>query len=95
MIPFPAFRQAIHDHRIRKRDLLVFDAMLDILDWQEFRPCKRLLLAHRTGMRTEHVTRSLRRLHRMGYLEADTSSPRQYRLLLSRRMPNVAPSRAA
>lgn len=103
MIPYPAYRQAVHDRRTRKRDLMVLDVMADLLDVEVFRFCSRALIAERVGIDKSHVNRAIWRLRRLGYLDVeaaratDPKAPRfRYRLVLERgqRLPG-APSQAA
>jgi len=100
MIPFPAFRQAVHDHRVHKRDLVVLDALLDLLDFETFRHVSRSFIAVQVGMQRAHVGRAIWRLHRFGYLEVSDLGPEvthryQYRLCLQRRNPRMDPLKAA
>lgn len=100
MIPYPAFRSAVHDRRLRKRDLMVLDALLDLLDFEHQRPASRTLVGQRTGMHKSHVGRSLWRLSRCGYVRmvdnGEESLPRfTYSLILERDNPRLAPDKAA
>lgn len=94
----PAVRAALIDRRLRRLDLLVYGEALSELDLQDWREWKRLIITRRTHMRPEHVSRSLRRLVSLGYVErrAEGSGARSYRLRYSPAgVPPEAPSRVA
>lgn len=99
---FPALSSALLDRRLRRQDLLVYGAALQALDMVEFRSWKQIVAARATGMRDPHVSRSIRRLHALGYLERDDRDPppgpgrpRSYRLRYSRMGPPGVTIRAA
>ena len=81
----PAVQAALIDRRLRRTDLLVYGAALAELDLQEWREWKRILIARRTHLRAEHVSRCMRRLVSLGYLErqAEGVGTRVYRLRYS------------
>lgn len=93
----PAALAALGDRRLHRRDLIVYGLSLQELDISEHRTMKLTVLAKQTGMRESHVSRSLRRLAQLGYLQRGPleGNRRTYRLAYSRPLPTVVTSRVA
>lgn len=87
---FPALIDAMTDARLHRRDLTVYGAALEVLDFRDFRSWKLVSASHRTGMMARNIRRSIQRLSHLGYIEAaayhpgtDARSARRYRLVFS------------
>lgn len=93
----PAALAALSDRRLHRTDLSVYGLALQELDVQSYRTMKRTMLGRRAGIRPAHVSRSLRRLASLGYLERGPLSGKQrtYRLAFSPIVPPVVPIRVA
>jgi len=87
----PSVLAAASDRRLRGEDLRILIILHTELDIIASRPLKRMWLASRCQMREVNVSRGLRRLVVLGYLERGAASPgiHTYRLTLS--PPRVSP----
>lgn len=93
----PATLAALADRRLHRRDLIVYGLSLQELDIAQHRTMKLAVLAKQTGMRESHVSRSLRRLAQLGYLERGPleDKRRTYRLTYSTPLPTMVTSQVA
>ncbi len=93
----PAALAALTDMRLHRCDLTVYGLALQELDVTQHRTMKRSAMARQAGMKPTNVSRSLRRLAALGYLERGQleGKLRTYRLAYSARVSQVIPIRTA
>lgn len=89
----PALRRMAVDRRLGPRAIRVYAYLADELDFQDFRPVKLLRLHRELRMDRGDLSRTMRALCDLGYLDAgakETSrGPRTYRLRYAVRLPEV------
>lgn len=89
----PAVLTALTDQRLYRSDLIVYGFALQELDVSHHRAMKLQALARQARMRKGNVSRALRRLAGLGYLEKGPvdGGIKSYRLLYSQVITNRAP----